>query len=92
MLTMPHLLCLGNLPRSMLFLLQVCLYLPRMINQDKQQQKIATEPSCPSTPLSTADKELQEALEELTLEPEKVEQKDRKRCFGCNKKVGLLGI
>ena len=33
-----------------------------------------------------------ECMEQLTLEPVKKEQSDRKRCFGCNKKVGLLGI
>jgi hypothetical protein len=31
-------------------------------------------------------------MEELSLEPAKREQKDKKRCFDCNKKVGLLGI
>jgi predicted nucleic acid binding AN1-type Zn finger protein len=30
-------------------------------------------------------------MEELILEPVIKEQKDRKRCFDCNKKVGLLG-
>lgn len=31
-------------------------------------------------------------MEELSLEPIKKEQKDKKRCFDCNKKIGLLGI
>lgn len=89
---MPHFLCFRSLSRSVLHMLQVQLFIFRMIHQEKQQKKVETEPSCPSTPLSTAEVELKEALEELSLEPEKVEQKDRKRCFGCNKKVGLLGI
>ena len=44
--------------------------------------------------MSVDDRELIEEFAELSIkkEEEKVEQKDKKRCFNCNKKTGLLGI
>ena len=45
-----------------------------------------------STPLLKAEEKLAEEMEELCLEEGKKEQTDRKRCFCCRKKVGLLGI
>lgn len=45
------------------------------------------------TAVSAEDRELTEEFAGLSLKKEeKAEQKDRKRCFNCNKKTGLLGI
>lgn len=68
------------------------LSLPRNSKYQKKEQKIEEPPSNASTPATIAEKELVEEMEELTLEPVKKEQVDRKRCFCCRKKVGLLGI
>lgn len=45
------------------------------------------------TSVSAEDREITEEFAGLSLKKEeKVQQKDKKRCFNCNKKTGLLGI